>query len=122
MPIHKKVHDCWGQGSEKGDHTLDGLGYRALDVLYIYVCLSVSDSHLRQKEKKRKIATKSIGPFSLERCGSLIARTISFHLTYQDGPWNQRKNTNLISPLSRRLLPLTLLVLSTIAVIPNVID
>lgn len=29
--------------------------------------------------------------------GSLIGRTIPFRLTYRNGPWNQRKNTNLIS-------------------------
>lgn len=28
---------------------------------------------------------------------SLIARTIPFRVTYGNGPWNQRKNTNLIS-------------------------
>lgn len=32
---------------------------------------------------------------------SLIARTIPFRVTYGNGPWNQRKNTNLISTVGR---------------------
>lgn len=35
---------------------------------------------------------------------SLIARTIPFRVTYENGPWNQRKNTNLISTVGSCLV------------------
>lgn len=109
-----------GQGSfkkkkkkkrKRGIHTLDRYVGKGLGIclcislhinIYTYwslcIAFSISSERLGGERRKGKREHGVRPPWGGLR--SLIARTISFRLTYHDGPWNQRKNTNLISPHS----------------------
>ena len=91
----------WGQGgNEKASRcsTQDREGRNHQLAISATLCYSsTSEEEKRRKAlgiRGRDAPTTSDSQGML---GSLIARTISFRLTYCNGPWNQRKNTNLIS-------------------------